>query len=188
MLWVFFSKELDVSDYFGPVWEHCHILRSLSRDLSRLVHPGGIVPLMSPCSRLWSSPSLCILHLENDGHFSRGGPSSGMHAPIDTIVSNNNNNNTFTWCGPSGVLGYTGQRPGGPAAAWCMPSTLSYDGCHAVPFNLLNRVWKENPRGGKRLRPRFWRGLPLATRQSPFSLNRPHLASLQLRSHSFVIG
>jgi hypothetical protein len=25
-----------------------------------------------------------------------------------------NNNNTFTWSGPSGVLGCTGQRPGGP--------------------------------------------------------------------------
>jgi hypothetical protein len=28
--------------------------------------------------------------------------------------NNNNNNNTFTWSGPSGVLGCTGQRPGGP--------------------------------------------------------------------------
>jgi hypothetical protein len=31
----------------------------------------------------------------------------------------NNNNNTFTWCGPSGVLGYAGQRPGGPAVWEC---------------------------------------------------------------------
>jgi hypothetical protein len=30
--------------------------------------------------------------------------------------ANNNNNNTFTWSGPSGVLGYTGQRPVGPDA------------------------------------------------------------------------
>jgi hypothetical protein len=31
----------------------------------------------------------------------------------------NNNNNTFTWCGPSGVLDCTGQRPVGPAAGGC---------------------------------------------------------------------
>jgi hypothetical protein len=36
-----------------------------------------------------------------------------------------NNNNTFTWSGPSGVLDCTGQRPGGPAAGWCKPSTYS---------------------------------------------------------------
>jgi hypothetical protein len=31
--------------------------------------------------------------------------------PFDRI--NNNNTNTFTWSGPSGVLGCTGQRPVG---------------------------------------------------------------------------
>jgi hypothetical protein len=32
---------------------------------------------------------------------------------------------------------------------------VSGDGCLAVPLNLLNRVWKENLRRGKRLRPMF---------------------------------
>jgi hypothetical protein len=37
--------------------------------------------------------------------------------------NNNNNNNTFTWSGPSGVLGCTGQRPVGSAAEWCTKAT-----------------------------------------------------------------
>jgi hypothetical protein len=47
-----------------------------------------------------------------------------------------NNNNTFTWSGPSAVLDYTGQRPGGllrGGASQC-------DCCRAVPLNLLTRV------------------------------------------------
>jgi hypothetical protein len=28
---------------------------------------------------------------------------------------------TFTWSGPSGVIGCTGQRSVGPAAGWCLP-------------------------------------------------------------------
>jgi hypothetical protein len=37
--------------------------------------------------------------------------------------SGKRNNNTFTWSGPSGVLGCTGQRPERPAAGWCKSST-----------------------------------------------------------------
>jgi hypothetical protein len=105
----------------------------------------------------------------------------------DNFKADNNNNNTFTWCGPSGVSDCTGQRPVGPKAGRYTSETLSYDSCHTVPFNLLTRVWKENLRGGKRLRPRFWTRDYLA-RAHPFALNRPHLASLQLRSLSSVIG
>jgi hypothetical protein len=36
-----------------------------------------------------------------------------------------NNNNIFTWSGPSGVLGCTGQRTVGPAAGWCWSNTHS---------------------------------------------------------------
>jgi hypothetical protein len=49
-------------------------------------------------------------------------------------------NNTFTWSGPSGVFDCIGQRPIGPAAIWCQ-SIPGSDGCHAVPLNLLTRVW-----------------------------------------------
>jgi hypothetical protein len=55
-------------------------------------------------------------------------------------VEYNNNNNTFTWCGPSGGLGCTGQRPRGPTAGGACQIPIRSDGCHAVPFNLLNRV------------------------------------------------
>jgi hypothetical protein len=42
-----------------------------------------------------------------------------------------NNNNTFTWSGPSGVLGCTGQRRLGRVAGRCSQG----DGCRAVPLN-----------------------------------------------------
>jgi hypothetical protein len=64
---------------------------------------------------------------------------------------------TFTWSGPSGVLGCTGQRPGGPAARGCMPSTQC-GGCRAVPLNLLNLPVGRNLRGGKRSRSQVWEG------------------------------
>jgi hypothetical protein len=37
----------------------------------------------------------------------------------------NNNNNTFTWSGPSEVLGCTGQRRGAPLYGRVQPSTLN---------------------------------------------------------------
>jgi hypothetical protein len=42
------------------------------------------------------------------------------------LSNNNNNNHTFTWPGPSGVLGYTGQRPEGLVPGMCTPNTF-YD-------------------------------------------------------------
>jgi hypothetical protein len=65
-------------------------------------------------------------------------PMQHLSEGYDVADGTLNNNNTFTWSGPSGVLGCTGQRPVAPAAGWCMPSTQC-DGCHAVPLNLLNR-------------------------------------------------
>jgi hypothetical protein len=67
-------------------------------------------------------------------------PSGEAHSPEEEAHTTNNNNNTFTWCGPSGVSNCTGQRPVGPKAGRYTSETLSYDGCHAVPFNLLTRV------------------------------------------------
>jgi hypothetical protein len=49
-------------------------------------------------------------------------------------VSGSVNNNT-TWSGPSGVLGWTGQRPRGPLCTGVQPSTQRSDGCHAVSLN-----------------------------------------------------
>jgi hypothetical protein len=40
-----------------------------------------------------------------------------------TVDNTNNNNNAFTWSGPSGVLGCTGQRPGGPLYGEVQPGT-----------------------------------------------------------------
>jgi hypothetical protein len=38
-------------------------------------------------------------------------------------ASRSNNNNTFTWSGPSGVLGCTGQRRSAPPYGGVQPST-----------------------------------------------------------------
>jgi hypothetical protein len=70
-----------------------------------------------------------------------------------------NNNKTFTWSGPSGVLGCTGQRPLGG---------VSGNG-------------KKTPQG-KILRPRFEEGWPIATHVSRLTLDRPSLVCLQLRT------
>jgi hypothetical protein len=64
------------------------------------------------------------------------------------------NNNTFTWSGPSGVFGCTGQRPIGPAVGGASQG----DGCRAVPLNLLNLPVGRNLRGGKRSRSQVLEG------------------------------
>jgi hypothetical protein len=94
--------------------------------------------------------------------------------------SPDNNNNTFTWYGPSGVLGCIGQRRVAPAGRECKPSTRS-DGCHAVPLNAAESSGGENLRGGQRLRLRFWKGC-IKQHTYPFTLNRPLVASIQLCS------
>jgi hypothetical protein len=53
----------------------------------------------------------------------------------------NNNHNTFTWSGPSGVLGCTEQRPLGRLRGGACQVPIRCVGRHAVPLNLLNRVW-----------------------------------------------
>jgi hypothetical protein len=45
-----------------------------------------------------------------------------------------NNTNTFTWSGPSGVLGCTGQRPEGRLRGGACQVPIRSDGCHAVPL------------------------------------------------------
>jgi hypothetical protein len=74
----------------------------------------------------------------------------------------NNNNNTFTWSGPSGVLGFTGQRRIAPAAGWCMPRRR-LSRCAIEPAEL--------PGGGKpprrkKITTQVLEGLPLATHVS----------------------
>jgi hypothetical protein len=59
------------------------------------------------------------------------------------------------------------------------------DGCPAVPLNAAESSGIRNVRGGKGLRPRFRkRGLVLHT--YPFTLYRPLIASLHLRSPSSI--
>jgi hypothetical protein len=73
----------------------------------------------------------------------------------------NTNTNTFTWSGPSGVLGCTGQRRVAPlyGGGWgCSQVPETGDGCLAVPLNAAESGVTENLRGGKRLRLRFWKG------------------------------
>jgi hypothetical protein len=66
---------------------------------------------------------------------------SGITMSFDGNSQFANNNNTFTWSGPSGVLGCTGQRREAPPLGGVQPSTKTSYGCHAVPLNLLNRGW-----------------------------------------------
>jgi hypothetical protein len=68
------------------------------------------------------------------------------------------NNNTFTWSGPSGVLGCIGQRPLGRVAG----SHRQGDGCRALPLNAAESGVTRNLRGGKRSRLRFWKGALVA--------------------------
>jgi hypothetical protein len=147
-----------------------------------------------PWSSVWSFMK-CLLSGPKLGfflHLLLRNPPAGMGntlftLPLITLV---NSNNTFTWSGPSGVLGCTGQRPGGPAARGCMRSTHSSDGCHAVPLNAAESPGGENLRGGKRLRLRFWKGF-VEEHAYPFALSRPLVASLQLCSllvFGFALG
>jgi hypothetical protein len=90
-----------------------------------------------PRSSLASSPSaLPLLRSRQEG--------TALFTLLEPLLSlrlrMSYNNNTFTWSGPSGVIGCTGQRRLAPAAGWCKSFPRS-DGCHAVPLNLLNRVW-----------------------------------------------
>jgi hypothetical protein len=53
----------------------------------------------------------------------------GLGRDVRYFVANDeveaaNNNNTFTWSGPSGVLGCTGQRRVAPPAGGVQPNTL----------------------------------------------------------------
>jgi hypothetical protein len=101
-------------------------------------------------------------------------------------ANNSDNNNTFTWSGPSGVLGCTGQRPVGPRNH---PSTRSScDGCHAVPLNLL--FWwttRESPRR-KRITTQVWRRSTNRHTRTPLTLNRSPLVCFQLRTLRWVLG
>jgi hypothetical protein len=99
--------------------------------------------------------------------------------------SQTNNNKTFTWSGPSGVLGRTGQRRVAPAAGWCMPSTHHGRRLSRCAIEPAESPGEENLRGGKRLRLRFWKGC-LVQHTYPFALNRPLVASSQLCSPSFA--
>jgi hypothetical protein len=58
-------------------------------------------------------------------------------------------NNTFTWSGPSGVLGCTGQRPEGRLRGGAFQVSIRSDGCHAVPLNLLNLQGEKTSAEGK---------------------------------------
>jgi hypothetical protein len=115
------------------------------------------------------------------------GPGGGRCRCRDCFCSRpTKENNTFTWSGPSGVLGCTGQRRIAPPARWCMPGThygRRLSRCAIEPAESPGGV---NLRRGKRLRLRFWKGCRLQ-HTYPFALNHPLVASLQLCSH-FVYG
>jgi hypothetical protein len=92
-----------------------------------------------------------------------------------SVTATKDNNNRFTWSGPSGGCGCTGQAPFGP-------HTLSGDGCHAVPLNLLNRRTTRRPPRRKKITTQVLEWLPVATHVSVCP-EPPPVASFQLCSH-----
>jgi hypothetical protein len=86
------------------------------------------------------------------------------------------NNNTFTWSGPNGAFGSTGQRRYAPAVGG-LHETQVLD-CAIEPADSVD--YKKIPRG-KRLRPKYREGDKLSHAYS-FALNRQPLVCLQLRT------
>jgi hypothetical protein len=116
-------------------------------------------------------------------HLLKNGSSENLDVsatfPLDDSVEFlNNNNNTFTWCGPSGVLGCTGQRPVGPAAGGCK-SRRRLSRCAIQP---AESGMVRKPPQREKITTQVYGRVTTNHTQPRLTLNRPYLGSIQLSS------
>jgi hypothetical protein len=91
----------------------------------------------------------------------------------------------------AGYLAAPDNGPEGRLRGGACQEPIGCDGCHAVPFNaaelgVTRKPFRTIAFKEKDYDPGLGEGGLLGPHQSPFALNRSHIASLQLRSPSFV--